>query len=153
MFHSTDSWSTPRLTIKYSFDCCWPEPLIRFLLARSSIVSELGFNVSFVWVRAIYCFLNQSCEPFLELPAHPSIDCPDILNYAESASKRNIKKRGTSVWRIFGNKLTSRKTTMVDVLKKKVPGVCGQTTSSVARNCEKDHEKAVFDIIQIVHKL
>ena len=26
------------------------------LLARSSIVSELGFIVSFVWVRAIYCF-------------------------------------------------------------------------------------------------
>ena len=41
---------------------CWP--------AGSSIVSELGFTVSFVWVRAIYCFLNQSCEPFLELPAH-----------------------------------------------------------------------------------
>ena len=41
---------------------CWP--------AGSSIVSELGFIVSFVWVRAIYCFLNQSCEPFLELPAH-----------------------------------------------------------------------------------
>ena len=42
---------------------------------------------------------------------------------------------------------------MVDVLKKKVPGVCGQTSSSVERNCEKDLEKAVFDIIQIVHKL
>ena len=42
---------------------------------------------------------------------------------------------------------------MVDVLKKKVPGVCGQALSSVARNCETDHEKAVFDIIQIVHKL
>ena len=38
-------------------------------------------------------------------------------------------------------------------LKKKVPGVCGQTSSSVARNCEKDLEKAVFDIIQIVHEL
>ena len=80
MFHSTDS------PIKYSFDCCWPEPLIRFLLARSSVVSELGFNASFVWVRAIYCFLNQSCEPFLKLPARLSIDCPDILNYAESAT-------------------------------------------------------------------
>ena len=43
----------------------------RFLLARSSIVSELAFIVSYVWVRAMYCFLNQSCEPFLELPAHP----------------------------------------------------------------------------------
>lgn len=42
---------------------------------------------------------------------------------------------------------------MIDVLKKKVPGVCGQTLSSVACNCEKDHEKAVFDIIQIVHQL
>ena len=42
---------------------------------------------------------------------------------------------------------------MVDVLKEKVPGVCGQALSSVARNCETDHEKAVFDIIQIVHKL
>ena len=40
-------------------------------MARSSIVSELGFIASFVWVRAIYCFLNQSREPFLELPAHP----------------------------------------------------------------------------------
>ena len=39
------------------------------------------------------------------------------------------------------------------VLKKKVPGVCGQALNSVARNCETDHEKAVFDIIQIVHKL
>ena len=26
----------------------------RFLLARNSIVSELGFIVSFVWVRAIF---------------------------------------------------------------------------------------------------
>ena len=43
----------------------------RFLLARSSIVSELAFIVSYVWVRAMYCFLNHSCEPFLELPAHP----------------------------------------------------------------------------------
>ena len=43
----------------------------RFLLAWSSIVSELAFIVSYVWVRAMYCFLNQSCEPFLELPAHP----------------------------------------------------------------------------------
>ena len=42
---------------------------------------------------------------------------------------------------------------MADVLKKKVPGVCGQTLSSVARNCETDHEKAVLNIIQIVHKL
>ena len=42
---------------------CWP--------AGSSIVSELGFIVSFVWVRAIYCFLNQSCEPFIQLSAHP----------------------------------------------------------------------------------
>ena len=42
---------------------------------------------------------------------------------------------------------------MVDVLKKKVPGVCGQALSSVARNYETEHEKAVFDIIQIVHKL
>ena len=56
---------------------CWPEPLWnlswfeRFLLARSSIVSELGFIVSFVWVRAIYCFLHQSCEPFIQLSAHP----------------------------------------------------------------------------------
>ena len=41
-------------------------------MARSSVVSELGFIVSFVLVRAIYCFLNQSCEPFLELPAHPN---------------------------------------------------------------------------------
>ena len=31
---------------------------------------------------------------------------------------------------------------MVDVLKKKVP-----------RNCETDHKKAAFDIIQIVHEL
>ena len=54
---------------------------------------------------------------------------------------------------IFGNKLTSQKTTMVDVLKKKVPGVCGQALNSVARNCETDHKKAAFDIIQIVHKL
>ena len=37
-------------------------------MARSSIVSELGFIVSFVRVRAIYCFLNQFCETFLELP-------------------------------------------------------------------------------------
>ena len=37
------------------------------------MVSELGFIVSFVWVRAIYSFLNQSCEPFYELPAHPKI--------------------------------------------------------------------------------
>ena len=29
------------------------------LLARSSIVSELGFIISFVWVRTIYCFLNR----------------------------------------------------------------------------------------------
>ena len=42
---------------------------------------------------------------------------------------------------------------MVDVLKKKVPGVCGQALNSVARNCETDHKKAAFDIIQIVHKL
>ena len=42
---------------------CWP--------AGSSVVSELGFIVSFVRVRAIYCFLNQSCEPFIQLPAHP----------------------------------------------------------------------------------
>ena len=42
---------------------CWP--------AGSSIVSELGFIVSFIWVRAIYCFLNQSCEPFIQLSAHP----------------------------------------------------------------------------------
>ena len=85
MFHSTDSQSTLILTIKYSFDCCWPEPLIRFLLAQSSIVSELGFIVSFVWVRAIYCFLNQSCELFLEFPAHPSIDCPDSVKFRKKA--------------------------------------------------------------------
>ena len=42
---------------------CWP--------AGSSILSELGFIVSFVRVRAIYCFLNQSCEPFIQLPVHP----------------------------------------------------------------------------------
>ena len=42
---------------------------------------------------------------------------------------------------------------MVDVLKKKVPGVCGKALNSVARTCETDHKKAVFDIIQIVHKL
>ena len=42
---------------------------------------------------------------------------------------------------------------MVDVLKKKVPGVCGQALSSVASNCETDHKKAVFDIIQFVPKL
>ena len=42
---------------------CWP--------AGSSIVSELGFIVSFFRVRAIYCFLNQSCEPFIQLSAHP----------------------------------------------------------------------------------
>lgn len=42
---------------------------------------------------------------------------------------------------------------MVDVLKKKVPGVCGQALSSVARSCETDQEKTVFDIIQIVYKL
>ena len=42
---------------------------------------------------------------------------------------------------------------MVDVLKKKVPGVFGQALNSVARNCETDHKKAVFDIIQIVPKL
>ena len=40
-------------------------------MARSSIVSVLGFIVSFVWARAIYWFVNQSCEPFLKLPAHP----------------------------------------------------------------------------------
>ena len=40
-------------------------------MARSSVVSELGFIVSFVWVRAMYCFQNQSCQPFLELPTHP----------------------------------------------------------------------------------
>ena len=45
-----------------------------FLLARSSIVSELGFIVSFVWVRDIYCLLNHSCEPFLKLPAHPEFE-------------------------------------------------------------------------------
>ena len=38
-------------------------------------------------------------------------------------------------------------------LKKKVPGVCGQALNFVARNCETEHKKAVFDIIQIVHKL
>ena len=42
---------------------------------------------------------------------------------------------------------------MVDVLKEKVPGVCGQALNSVARNCETDRKKAAFDIIQIVHKL
>ena len=36
------------------------------------MISELGFIVSFVWFRAIYCFLNQPCEPFLELPVHPN---------------------------------------------------------------------------------
>ena len=46
-------------------DSCWPEDLLR------GIVSELGFILSFVRVRAIYCFLNQSCEPFIQLPAHP----------------------------------------------------------------------------------
>ena len=64
-----------------------------------------------------------------------------------------VEKSGTSVWGIFANKLTSRKTTVVDVLKEKVPGVCGQALNSVARNCETDRKKAAFDIIQIVHKL
>ena len=45
------------------------------MLARSSIVSELVFIVSFVWVTAIYCFLNQACELFLEFPAHPNNTC------------------------------------------------------------------------------
>jgi len=49
-------------------------------LAGSSIVSELGFIVSFVGVRAIYCFLNQSSEPFLELPGDPSFQIPNIQN-------------------------------------------------------------------------
>ena len=35
------------------------------------MVSGLGFIVTVVWGRAIYCFLNQFYEPFLELPAHP----------------------------------------------------------------------------------
>ena len=39
---------------------CWPEAL----LFQSSFVS-------FVRVRAIYCFLNKSCEPFIQLSAHP----------------------------------------------------------------------------------
>lgn len=45
-----------------------------FLLARSSIFSELGFIASFVWVRAIYCSLHQSREPLLELPGHPKFE-------------------------------------------------------------------------------
>ena len=66
----------PRLigTFSLSPEICiliWGHGVASLLLARSSIVSELGFITSFVWVRAIYCFLNQSCEPFLELPAHP----------------------------------------------------------------------------------
>ena len=41
---------------------CWPEaPLFQ---------SWGSFFIFMVWVRAIYCFLNQSCESFLELPAH-----------------------------------------------------------------------------------
>ena len=44
---------------------CWPEALLR------GVVSELGFILSFVLVRAMYCFLNQSCESFIHLPAHP----------------------------------------------------------------------------------
>ena len=53
-----------------------------FLLARTSLepligscwlealLFRIGVIVSFVWLRAIYCFLNQCCEPFLEFPAH-----------------------------------------------------------------------------------
>ena len=57
-------------------------------MARSSIVSELGFIVSFVWVRAICCFLNQSCEPFLELPAHPTFCCYTVCKSQLKKSKR-----------------------------------------------------------------
>ena len=51
---------------------CWPEPLQNlcfdsFLLALSSIVSELGFIVSFVWVRAIYRFLKSVCERLVRI--------------------------------------------------------------------------------------
>ena len=56
---------------------CWPEALF---------FSELGFIFSFVWVRAIYCFLNQSCEPFLELPAHPRSD--GVRNLITSSSEK-----------------------------------------------------------------
>ena len=54
-------------------NCC-TEPLLNLLFDRF-LFSELGFIVSFVWVRAIYCFLNQSCKPFLELPAHSQTRC------------------------------------------------------------------------------
>ena len=37
------------------------------MLARSSIVSELGFIVSFVWVRAIYRFLKSVCERLVRI--------------------------------------------------------------------------------------
>ena len=42
---------------------CWPEALL---------FQSWGSLLALFLVRAIYCFLNQSCEPFLELPAHPS---------------------------------------------------------------------------------
>ena len=59
-------------------------------MARSSIFSDLGFIVSFVWVTAICCFLNQSCEPFLELPAHPTF-------YRYTVCKSQLKKTNVSL--------------------------------------------------------
>ena len=64
-------------------------------MARSSIVSELGFIVSFVWVRAIYCFLNQSWEPFLELPAHPYFV---VLKERGSAARKLNRGRKRKLW-------------------------------------------------------
>ena len=73
-------------------------------MARSSIVSEFGFIVSFVWVRAIYCFLNQSCEPFLDLTLAfwskfeiPSILCMvkimfgDVLEFTQTLQTNTVK--------------------------------------------------------------
>ena len=64
-------------------------------MTRSSIVSELGFIVSFVWVRAIYCFLNQSWEPFLELPAHPYFV---VLKERGSAARKLNRGRKRKLW-------------------------------------------------------
>ena len=44
---------------------CWPEALL---------FQSWGSLLVFFLVRATYCFLNQSCEPLLELPAHPICD-------------------------------------------------------------------------------
>ena len=50
-------------------DSCWPKALLFQSWGSLLVLFALGLSI------VIYCFLNQSCEPFLELPAHPTTVC------------------------------------------------------------------------------